>query len=152
MCRSHHAVETRLHEEIKARKKLQKDTKEVKKALYPNRTPSPRALKKGRATLLYHLSNAMQAMKTLILLSLLLLMLAPLTWSVALCLVMILDSKVHPLQHHHLLLFQSSQDLAWQMRLQPPSLVIQILVWLVVHTLFIILLCHLSLTHPYTPG
>jgi hypothetical protein len=38
---SHHVVETRLHEEIKARKKLQKDTKEVKKALYPNRTPSP---------------------------------------------------------------------------------------------------------------
>jgi AraC-like DNA-binding protein len=41
MCRSHHAVETRLHEERKARKKLQKDMKEVKKALYPNKTPSP---------------------------------------------------------------------------------------------------------------
>jgi hypothetical protein len=41
MCRSHHAVETRLHEERKARKKLQKDIKEVKKALYPNKTPSP---------------------------------------------------------------------------------------------------------------
>jgi hypothetical protein len=41
MCRSHHAVETRLHEERKAGKKLQKDMKEVKKALYPNKTPSP---------------------------------------------------------------------------------------------------------------
>jgi hypothetical protein len=41
MCRSHHAVETRLHEERKARKKLQKDIKEVKKALYPNKTHSP---------------------------------------------------------------------------------------------------------------
>jgi hypothetical protein len=41
MCRSYHAVETRLHEERKARKKLQKDMKEIKKALYPNKTPSP---------------------------------------------------------------------------------------------------------------
>jgi hypothetical protein len=41
MCRSHHAVETRLHEERKAHKKLQKDMDEVKKALYPNKTPSP---------------------------------------------------------------------------------------------------------------
>jgi hypothetical protein len=41
MCRSHHAVETRLHEERKARKNLQRDMKEVKKALYPNKTPSP---------------------------------------------------------------------------------------------------------------
>jgi hypothetical protein len=41
MCRSHHAVETRLHEERKSRKKLQKDMKEVKFALYPNRTPFP---------------------------------------------------------------------------------------------------------------
>jgi hypothetical protein len=41
MYRSHHAIETRLHEERKARKKLQKDIKEVKKALYPNKTPSP---------------------------------------------------------------------------------------------------------------
>jgi hypothetical protein len=40
MCRSHHAIETRLHEERKAHKKLQKDMKE-KSALYPNRTPSP---------------------------------------------------------------------------------------------------------------
>jgi hypothetical protein len=41
MCRSHHAVETRLHEERKTHKKLQKDMKEVKQALYPSRTPSP---------------------------------------------------------------------------------------------------------------
>jgi hypothetical protein len=41
MCRSHHAIKTRLHEERKAHKKLQKDMKEVKKALYPNKTPSP---------------------------------------------------------------------------------------------------------------
>jgi hypothetical protein len=41
MCRFHHAVETRLHEERKALKKLQNDMKEVKKALYPNKTPSP---------------------------------------------------------------------------------------------------------------
>jgi predicted nucleotidyltransferase len=41
MCRSHHAVEMSLHEEIKAHKKLQKDMKEVKKALYLNKTYSP---------------------------------------------------------------------------------------------------------------
>jgi hypothetical protein len=41
MCRSHHAVETRLHEERKTRKKLQKDMNDVKKALYLNKTPSP---------------------------------------------------------------------------------------------------------------
>jgi hypothetical protein len=34
-------METRLHEERKARKKLPKDMKEVKKVLYPNKTPSP---------------------------------------------------------------------------------------------------------------
>jgi hypothetical protein len=41
MCRSHHAIETRLHEGRKARKKLQMDMKEVNSALYPNMTPSP---------------------------------------------------------------------------------------------------------------
>jgi hypothetical protein len=41
MCRSHHAIETRLHEERKARKKLQKDMNEVKKALYVNKASSP---------------------------------------------------------------------------------------------------------------
>jgi hypothetical protein len=41
MCRSHHAIETRLHDERKARKKLQKDRNEVKKALYPNKISSP---------------------------------------------------------------------------------------------------------------
>jgi hypothetical protein len=40
-CCSHHAIQTRLHEERKARKKLQKDMKEVKEALYPNKTPHP---------------------------------------------------------------------------------------------------------------
>jgi hypothetical protein len=38
---SHHVIETRLHEERKARKKLQKDMNEVKKTLYPNKTPFP---------------------------------------------------------------------------------------------------------------
>jgi hypothetical protein len=41
ICHYHHAIETRLYEERKARKKLQKDMKEVKKALYPNKTPPP---------------------------------------------------------------------------------------------------------------
>jgi hypothetical protein len=40
MCHSHHAVETWLHEERKVHKNLQKDMKEVKKALYPNKSPS----------------------------------------------------------------------------------------------------------------
>jgi hypothetical protein len=31
----------RLHEERKSHKKLQKDMKELKKVLYPNKTPSP---------------------------------------------------------------------------------------------------------------
>jgi hypothetical protein len=38
---SHHDVETRLHDERKAWKKLQKDMKEVKKSLYPNKILSP---------------------------------------------------------------------------------------------------------------
>jgi hypothetical protein len=41
-----------LHEERKAHKKLQKDMKEVKSVLYPNKTPSPPAPRKERATLL----------------------------------------------------------------------------------------------------
>jgi hypothetical protein len=41
MCRSHHVVETRLHVERKAWKKLQNDMKEVKNVLYLNKTPSP---------------------------------------------------------------------------------------------------------------
>jgi hypothetical protein len=41
MCQSHHVVEVRLHEESKARKKIQKDMKKIKQALYPNKTPSP---------------------------------------------------------------------------------------------------------------
>jgi hypothetical protein len=39
MCCSHHVVEIRLHEERKTCKKVQKDMNEVKKALYPNKTP-----------------------------------------------------------------------------------------------------------------
>jgi hypothetical protein len=39
MCRFDHAIERKLHEEGKARRKLEKDVKEVKKALYPNKTP-----------------------------------------------------------------------------------------------------------------
>jgi hypothetical protein len=50
-------------------------------------------------------------------------------------------------------LLQSSQDLAWQMSSLLVSLVIQIQVWLVVpSSLFIIILCHHSLTHLFTPG
>jgi hypothetical protein len=80
MCRSHHAVETRLHEERKARKKLQKDIKEVKKALYPNKTPSPLDSKKReRAILLLYLSKDIPTMRTLIPHIYLLPMLAPLT-------------------------------------------------------------------------
>jgi hypothetical protein len=45
MCRSHHAIEIRLHEERKSRKKLQKDMNEVKKALYLNKTPFPPGFK-----------------------------------------------------------------------------------------------------------
>jgi hypothetical protein len=41
MCRSHHAIEIRLHEERKTHKKLQKDMNDVKKSLYSNKTPSP---------------------------------------------------------------------------------------------------------------
>jgi hypothetical protein len=41
MCRSHHAVETRLHEQRNSHKKLQKEMKEVRKAIYHNNTPSP---------------------------------------------------------------------------------------------------------------
>jgi hypothetical protein len=46
MCRSHHAIEIRLHDETKTCKKLQKDMNEVKKALYPNKTPSPLSFEK----------------------------------------------------------------------------------------------------------
>jgi hypothetical protein len=149
MCRSHHAIETRLRQERKAHKKLQKDMKEVKKALYPNKTPSPLGSGERESNPLHLLSSAMQAMKALIHLSHLLPMLADLTWGFTPSLVVPLDSKVHPLHHHHLLLLllESSQGLVWQMRSQPPSLVIQIPVWQVaLLNLFIILLCHHSLT------
>jgi hypothetical protein len=120
MCCSHHAIETRLHEERKARKKLQKNMKEVKKTLYPHKTPPPSS-KERENNPLHLLSGAMQAMKALIHLSCLLPMLAHLTWGFTLSLVLILDRKV-PLLQHHLLLLQSSRGLVWQMRTQPPFL------------------------------
>jgi hypothetical protein len=95
----------------------------------------------------------MPTMKTLISRIYLLPTLAPLTWGLTLSLVVTLVSKVSHLMHLLLHLLQSSQDLAWQMSSLLVSLVIQIPVWLVVLTsLFIIVLCHHSLTHPCTPG
>jgi hypothetical protein len=138
MCRSHHAVETRLHEERKARKKLQKDINEVKKALYPNKTP-PLGSEERESNPLHLLSSAMQAMKALIHLNRLFPMLAHLTWGFTLSLVVILDSKVALLQHH--LLLQSSRGVVWRMRSRPPFLVIQTPVWPVAPLhLYIILL------------
>jgi hypothetical protein len=153
MCRSHHAVKTRLHEGRKARKKLQKDMKEVKIALYQTRLLPLRASRKERATLLLHLSKDKKIMRTLIPCIHLLPMLAPLTWGLTLSLVATLVSKVPLLMHLLLHLLQSSRDLAWPIKSQLISLVPHTPVWLVVPTrLFIILLCHHSLTPPYTPG
>jgi hypothetical protein len=74
--------------------------------------------------------------------------LAPLTCGLTISLVAALDSKVTPLIH----LLQSNRDLAWSIKSLLASLVTQILVWLVGPTrLFIILLCHHSLTYPCTP-
>jgi hypothetical protein len=112
-----------------------------------------RAPRKERATLLLHLSKDIPTMRTLIPHIHLLPTLAPLTWGLTLSLVVTLVSKVPHLMHLILHLLQSSQDLAWQMSSLLVSLVIQILVWLVVPTrLFIIVLCHHSLTHPCSPG
>jgi hypothetical protein len=112
-----------------------------------------RAPRKERATLLLYLSKDMPTMRTLIPRIHLLPMLAPLTWSLTLSLVVTLVSKVPHLMHLLLHLLQSSQDLAWQMSSPLVSLVIQIPVWLAVPTrLYIIVLCHHSLTHPCTPG
>jgi hypothetical protein len=149
---SHYDVETRLHKERKARKKLQKDMKKIKKALYPNKTPSPPGSEERESNPLHLLSSAIQAMKALIHLSRLLPMLAHLTWGFTLILVVILDSEVPLLQHHLLLLLQSRRGLVWWMRSQSPFLVIQTPVWPVAPLhLFIILLHHHSLTHPCTP-
>jgi hypothetical protein len=124
--------------------------KEVSKLFTQTGLLPLRASKKGKVTLLLHLSSAMQATRALIHLSHLLHMLAPLTWDFTLILMVISDSKV-PLLQHLLHLLQSSQGLAWQMRSRPPSLVIQILVWQVaLMHLFKILLCYHSLTHPST--
>jgi hypothetical protein len=111
-----------------------------------------RASRKERATLLLHLRKDMPTMRTLIPRIHLLPTLAPLTWGLTHSLVVTLVSKVPHLMHL-LLHLQSSQDLAWQMSSPLVSLVIQILVWLVVPThIFIIVLCHHSLTHPCTLG
>jgi hypothetical protein len=111
------------------------------------------ALRNERATLLLHLSKDMSTMTTLIPHIRLHPTLAPLIWGLTLSLVVTLVSKVPHLMHILLHLFQSSQDLAWQMSSLLVSLVIQIPVCLVVPTsLFIIVLCHHSLTHPYTTG
>jgi hypothetical protein len=112
-----------------------------------------RALRKERATLLLYLSKDMSTMRTLIPRIHLLPTLAPLTWGLTLSLVVTLVSKVPQLMHLLLHLLQSSQDLSWQMSSLLVSLVIQIPVWLVVPTrFFIIVLYHLSLTHPCSPG
>jgi hypothetical protein len=112
-----------------------------------------RAPRKERATLLLHLSNDMPTMRTLIPRIHLLHALAPLAWGLTLSLVVTLVSKVPHLMHLLVHLLQSSQDLPWQMSSLLVSLVIQILVWLVVPTrLFILVLCHHSLTHPCTLG
>jgi hypothetical protein len=111
------------------------------------------APRKERATLLLHLSKNIPTIRTLIPRIHLLFMLAPLTWGLTLSLVVTLVIKVPHLMHLLLHLLQSSQDLVWQMSSLLVSLVIQIPVWLVVFTsLFIIVLCHHSLTHPCTPS
>jgi hypothetical protein len=116
----------------------------IQTRLFPFQAP-----RKERATLLLHLSKDMPTMRTLIPRIHLLPTLAPLTWGLTLSLVVTLVSKVPHLMH----LLQGSQDLAWQMSSPLVSLVIQIPAWLVVPTrLFIIVLCHHSLTHPYTSG
>jgi hypothetical protein len=123
---------------------------EVKKALYLNKTLPLWALRNERAIILLHLSKDMPTMRTLIPRIHLLPTLAPLTWGLTLSLVVTLVGKVPHLMHH---LLQSSQDLAWQTSSLLVSLVIQISVCLVVPThLFILVLCHHSLTHPCTPG
>jgi hypothetical protein len=98
MCCSHHAIETRLHEEKKAQKKLQKDMKEVKKTLYLNKTPSPSS-KEREGNPALHLRKDMRAMKTLIHLTHLLPMQVSLKWGLTPSLVETLDSKVTPLMH-----------------------------------------------------
>jgi hypothetical protein len=113
MCRSHHAIETRLHEERKARKKVQKDMNEVKKALYPNKSPptsgseeresNPPTLFEQRYVNYENFDPLIHLLPTL----------APLTWGLTLSLVVTLISKVPHLMHLLLHLLQSSQDLAW---------------------------------------
>jgi hypothetical protein len=119
MCRSHHAIEMRLHEERKARKKLQKDMKEVKSTMYPNRTPSPSGSEESSSNpptpfeqryANYENFDPSHSF-------------APYAstshMGLTLSLVATLVSKVTPLMH----LLLSSQDLAWQMRSLLVSLV-----------------------------
>jgi hypothetical protein len=107
MCRSHHAVEMRLHEERKAYKKLQKNMKEVKKILYPNKSLSPPGSEERESN--PHTPFEQRYLRTLISHIYLLPMLAPLTWGLTLSLVATLVSKVTPLMH----LLLSSCDLVW---------------------------------------
>jgi hypothetical protein len=113
MSRSHHAVETRLHEKRKAHKKLQKDMNEVKKHYIQPRLLPLWAPRKERATLQLLLSKDMSTIRTLIPHIHLLPTLTPLPWGLTLSLVVTLVSKVPHLMHLLLHLLQSSQDLAW---------------------------------------
>jgi hypothetical protein len=79
-----------------------------------------RAPSKERATLLLYSSKDIPTMRTLIPCIYLLPMPAPFTWGLTLSLVVTLDNKVPPLNHH---LLQSSQDLAWQISSLLSSLV-----------------------------
>jgi hypothetical protein len=151
MCRSHHAIETRLHDERKTRKKLQKDMTQVKSSLYPNRTPSPLGPEKRESNpptpfeqryANYENFNPSYPFAPYA---------STFHMGLTLSLVATLDSKVPHLMLLHLL--HSSRDLAWLIKLQLISLVPHSLVWRVVPTdLFIILLCHYSLIHPCTLG
>jgi hypothetical protein len=113
MCCSNHAIETRLHEERKARKKLQKDMNEVKKTLYPNKTPSPSVSEERESNpptpfkqryANYENFDPSHPF-------------APYAstshMGLTLSLVVTLVSKVPHLMHLHLHFLQSSQDLAW---------------------------------------
>jgi hypothetical protein len=120
-------METRLHEERKARKKLPKDMKEVKKVLYPNKTPSPSGSEERESNppkpfkqryAKYENFDPSQPF-------------AP-----------------YASQAFDAHLLQSSRDLAWLINSLKTSLVVHFPIWLVALTL----LGHRSLTHFFTPG
>jgi hypothetical protein len=132
-----------------ARKKLQKDIKEVKKALYPNKTPSPLGSEERESNPPTPFEQRYANYKNFDPSHPFAPYASTSHMRLTLSLEMTLVSKVPHLMH----LLQSSQDLAWQMSSPLASLEIQILVWLVVPTcLFIIVLCHHSLTHPCRLG